>query len=82
MPPSPCSPSLRAGIDDFDNVSVQDVAAALPVIKALGVPLLVHAELVDEDVPSGVSKPGAERAMWLVTAAMASVPVGDVSCIS
>lgn len=43
-----------SGIDDFPNVSVADVAAALPTIRALGVPLLVHAELVDSDVPAGV----------------------------
>ena len=49
------STCLHAGIDDFDNVSVADVAAALPVIKGLGVPLLIHAELVDDDVPTGVS---------------------------
>lgn len=47
-PPSP-------GIDDFPNVSPEEVAAALPTIRALGVPLLVHAELVDSDIPSGVS---------------------------
>ncbi len=52
-----------SGIDDFDNVSAADVAAALPTIKRLGVPLLIHAELVDADVPSGVSRPlqSAER---------------------
>ena len=51
--PNACSPS---GINDFPNVSPEDVVAALPTIKALGVPLLVHSELVDEDVPSGVRK--------------------------
>ena len=43
-----------SGIDDFPNVSATDVAAALPAIRALGVPLLVHAELVDGDVPAAV----------------------------
>ncbi len=43
-----------SGIDDFPNVSAADVAAALPTIRALGVPLLVHAELVDAHVPAGV----------------------------
>lgn len=43
-----------SGIDDFPNVSPADVEAALPTLRALGVPLLVHAELVDADVPSGV----------------------------
>lgn len=44
-----------SGIDDFPHVAPNDVAAALPTIRALGVPLLVHAELVDGDVPKGVS---------------------------
>lgn len=43
-------------MDDFGNVSVADLAAALPVIKELGVPLLVHAELVDHDVPPQVGR--------------------------
>lgn len=46
-----------SGIDDFPHVTPDDVAAALPVIRALGVPLLVHAELVDDDIPKGVSFP-------------------------
>ena len=54
-----------SGIDDFDNVSVEDVAAAPPTIKKLGVPLLIHAELVDADIPTGVG--GEARALlpWL-----------------
>lgn len=44
-----------SGIDDFPHVSPEDVVAALPTIRALGVPLLVHAELVDGNVPRGVS---------------------------
>ena len=42
-----------SGMHCFPNVSLDDVAAALPVVKALGVPYLIHAELVDADVPSG-----------------------------
>lgn len=49
-----------SGIDDFPNVSAADVAAALPTIRGLGVPLLVHAELVDGDVPAGVSLGGGQ----------------------
>ncbi|KDD72127.1 hypothetical protein H632_c3822p0, partial [Helicosporidium sp. ATCC 50920] len=40
-----------SGMDDFENVSPADVAAALPLLKALGVPLMLHAEIVDDDVP-------------------------------
>jgi allantoinase len=36
-----------SGIRDFDHVSVGHVRAALPVLKRLGVPYLVHAELVE-----------------------------------
>ena len=43
-----------SGIDDFPHVLPTDVASALPTIRALGVPLLVHAEIVDEDVPAPV----------------------------
>lgn len=54
-----------SGIDDFPNVSVADVAAALPTIRALGVPLLVHAELVDSDVPAGGDP--LQHATWLAS---------------
>lgn len=43
-----------SGMDDFENVSPADVAAALPLLKALGVPLMLHAEIVDDDVPEEV----------------------------
>ena len=36
-----------AGINDFPNASLADVAAALPVLRDYGVPLVVHAELDD-----------------------------------
>ncbi|KAL4458612.1 hypothetical protein ABPG75_013477 [Micractinium tetrahymenae] len=54
-----------SGIDDFPHVSPAEVAAALPTIRALGVPLLVHAELVDEDVPQGGNP--REHATWLAS---------------
>lgn len=38
-----------SGIEDFPHTSVEDVAAALPVLRSLGIPLLVHAEVVDDD---------------------------------
>lgn len=37
-----------SGIDDFPSVSIKDIEAALPVIQSLDVPLLVHAEVVDD----------------------------------
>lgn len=39
-----------SGISDFDEVSVEDIAAAIPAIKNLGVPLLLHAEIVDKNI--------------------------------
>ncbi len=38
-----------AGMDDFPLSSIQDIKAALPVFKAAGVPLYVHAELALPD---------------------------------
>ena len=40
-----------SGIDDFPNVSPGDIASAVKTIHELDVPLLVHAEIVDSDVP-------------------------------
>lgn len=38
-----------SGIDDFEKVSITDIEKALPYIYDLDVPLLVHAEVVDEE---------------------------------
>jgi allantoinase len=59
-----------SGINDFPHASLEDVAAALPVLRSLGVPLLVHAELVDNDTASDserIKKKDAPRAYstWL-----------------
>jgi allantoinase len=35
----------HSGIDDFPNVTEQDLRKAMPVIAGLGLPLIVHAEL-------------------------------------
>ena len=42
-----------SGIDDFPHVERHDLARAMPILKAAGVPLLVHAELEQplRDVP-------------------------------
>ncbi|KAG2492833.1 hypothetical protein HYH03_008988 [Edaphochlamys debaryana] len=37
-----------SGINDFANVEADDIAAALPFLKARGVPFFVHAEVVSE----------------------------------
>ena len=47
-----------SGIDDFGHVAPEELEAALPTLRALGLPLLVHAELVDADVPPPVSSAG------------------------
>jgi allantoinase len=48
----PCLASCTfSGINDFENVAAKDIAAALPFLKAKGVPFYVHAELV-HDVPA------------------------------
>ncbi|EFN54312.1 hypothetical protein CHLNCDRAFT_31701 [Chlorella variabilis] len=59
-----------SGIDDFPHVSPAEVEAALPTIRALGLPLLVHAEIVDGDVPQevGGQAPGPrEHSTWLAS---------------
>lgn len=40
-----------AGIEGFTNVAHTHIEAALPVLKRNGVPLLVHAEVVDDREP-------------------------------
>lgn len=40
-----------SGINDFPHSSLEDVAAAMPVLREAGVPLLVHAEIVSELPP-------------------------------
>lgn len=41
-----------SGMEDFDHVAPEDVRAALPTLRAMGLPYMIHAELVDrgEDV--------------------------------
>lgn len=56
-----------SGIDDFAHVSPHDVAAALPLLKARGVPHLLHAEMMSEVESTEVGT------LWLC---------GAVACIS
>lgn len=39
------------GIEGFTNVAHTHIEAALPILKRNGVPLLVHAEVVDDREP-------------------------------
>ena len=67
----PAAFSLQAflspsGINDFPNSSVEDVAAALPTLRSLRVPVMVHAELVDNSLQveaRGVSSVSASGAV-------------------
>jgi len=45
---------VHSGIDEFPNASAQDLLQAMPILKALGVPLLAHAEL---DLGARISDP-------------------------
>lgn len=49
---------VPSGINDFEKVSIDDIEAALPVIRSLDVPLLVHAEveLEEEQDHGGLQK--------------------------
>ncbi len=41
----------HSGLDQFPNVHEEDLHQAMPALKAAGLPLLVHAELISEDEP-------------------------------
>ena len=57
----------HSGIDEFPNVTENDLRAAMPVLARLGLPLLVHAELVPPSAPAmdprtrGRTPPGLPR---------------------
>jgi allantoinase len=42
----------HSGIDDFPKSTERDLEAAMPVLRDAGIPLLVHAELEDDAIPS------------------------------
>lgn len=65
-----------SGIGDFDRASLADVAAALPVLAGMGVPLLVHAELVDVVPPP--REPPADLQAW----AASRPPAMEVAAIT
>lgn len=60
-----------AGIEGFTNVAHTHIEAALPVLKRNGVPMLVHAEVVDEREPqvrpySWHAQPGLSSSVFLL----------------
>ncbi len=46
---------VHSGIDEFPNVTRQDLEIAMPVIAKYNMPLLVHCEMYDTEVESGLS---------------------------
>lgn len=41
----------HSGLDEFPNSGEKELQAAMPVLARYGKPLLVHAELIDDDIP-------------------------------
>ena len=41
----------HSGIDEFPNVSKRDLETIAPILKAYNLPLLLHCEITDNDVP-------------------------------
>jgi allantoinase len=54
----------HSGIDDFPNCRRDDLLAAMPALREAGIPLLVHAELVPDDVVETATDPTSYEA-WL-----------------
>lgn len=67
---------VHSGIDDFPNVTAQDLDEAMPLLTRLGLPLLVHSEL-DEARGPLAGDPRA-YATWLASrpAAMEDAAIG------
>ncbi len=51
----------HSGIDEFPNVSKTDLEAIAPILKQYNIPLLLHCELTDADVPE-VTNPKSYQA--------------------
>lgn len=47
----------HSGLDEFPNVSEEDLRRAMPAIARAGVPLLVHCELISKKGSPGISRP-------------------------
>jgi allantoinase len=57
----------HSGIDEFPNVTEADLRAAMPILARLGLPLLVHAELVPPTAaPMDPARP-TSYAAWLAS---------------
>lgn len=56
----------HSGIDDFPKSTEADLRLAMPVLRDAGIPLLVHAELEDDAIPS-CSEPTRSYAAFLRT---------------
>lgn len=53
---------IHSGVDEFPNVTEEDLREALPHLVRLGAPLIVHAELPGPiDLACGVSAPGTDN---------------------
>jgi allantoinase len=52
---------VHSGIDDFPNATESDLAASMPILRDLGLPLLAHAEL-DLGAPAAHADPRAYSA--------------------
>lgn len=57
----------HSGIDEFPNVTERDLRAAMPVLARLGLPLLVHAELVPSGAPAMDASRPRSYAAWLAS---------------
>jgi allantoinase len=57
----------HSGIDEFPNVTEADLRAAMPILARLGLPLLVHAELVPRDAKWMDPTDARSYAAWLAS---------------
>jgi allantoinase len=55
---------VHSGIDEFPNVTIEDLARAMPILERRGAPLLVHAEL-EHDHPAAEAASPADYATYL-----------------
>ena len=44
---------IHSGVDEFPHVTREDLRRAMPILARRGVPLIVHAELTDHELPPG-----------------------------
>ncbi len=58
---------VHSGIDDFPNVTKADLEKAMPVIAKYKIPLLVHCEMYDEIVETGLQEDTGNYAKYLAS---------------